>query len=98
MFGIPYTLHKRGQQMPPAISSRTIVRSSPKPLASELDGDVVLLNLETGLYYGFEGVGARVWNLLQEPRKVAEIRDALVEEYDVELERCEQDLITLLDR
>jgi hypothetical protein len=84
--------------MPPQISVSTIVRCSPKPLASELEGNVVLLDLETGLYYGFEGVGARVWGLLQDRRRVAEIRDALVQEYDVEPERCERDLLKLLDR
>ena len=84
--------------MAPQISGSTLVRCSPKPLASELEGNVVLLDLDTGLYYGFEGVGARVWSLLQDRRRVAEIRDALVLEYDVEPERCERDLIKLLGR
>jgi predicted transcriptional regulator len=43
-------------------------------------------------------VGARIWTLLQEPRTVGEIRDILIDEYEVELERCERDLLTLLQR
>jgi len=41
-------------------------------------------------------VGARVWALLQQPRPVREIRDALLTEYDVDRERCERDLLALL--
>jgi hypothetical protein len=79
------------------ISSRAIISPSSKQLACDLEGDVVLLNSHTGLYYGLEGVGARVWSLIQEPRSVGEIRDALVQEFDVEPERCEQDLLHLID-
>ena len=39
---------------------------------SDVQGDeVVLLNLRDGVYYGLDGVGARVWTLVQEPRTVA---------------------------
>ena len=41
-------------------------------------------------------VGARVWALLQQPRPVREIRDALLTEYDVDRDRCERDLLALL--
>jgi hypothetical protein len=80
------------------ISSQTVVSSSKKQVASNLDGDVVLLNCDTCVYYGLEGVGARVWSLVQEPRRVAEILDVLVREYEVEPQRCEQDLLLLLDQ
>jgi hypothetical protein len=41
-------------------------------------------------------VGASIWKLIQEPRKVSEIRDAILKEYDVEPDRCETDLLALL--
>ena len=80
------------------ITSTTIVTPSKDLLACDLDKDVVLLNFKTGMYYGFDGVGARIWSLVQEPRSVAEIRDTLVKEYDVEPARCEQDIVQLLGR
>jgi hypothetical protein len=43
-------------------------------------------------------VGARIWSLIQEPRTVNEIRNILLEEYEVEPERCERDLLVLLQR
>jgi hypothetical protein len=41
-------------------------------------------------------VGARVWHLLQEPRTVQDIRETLLMEYEVERDRCERDLLALL--
>lgn len=55
-----------------------------------------MLNLTSGIYYGLDAVGARIWNLIQEPRTVNEIRDVLLREYDVETERCERDLLAIL--
>jgi len=48
------------------------------------------------MYYGLNAVGARVWELVQEPKTVTEIRDTLLSEYEVEPNRCEQDLLALL--
>jgi Flp pilus assembly CpaE family ATPase len=35
---------------------------------------------------------------LKEPKTIAEIRDTIVSEYDVDEERCERDLFTLLEQ
>ena len=58
---------------------------------------MAVLNLKNGVYYGLDEVGARIWNLIQEPKAVSEIRDVLLDEYEVEPERCERDLLTLLE-
>jgi len=50
------------------------------------------------MYYGLDPVGARVWAMLQEPRRVGELRDVIVNEFDVEAARCERDLIELLEK
>lgn len=66
--------------------------------SSDLGGEVAILNLKAGVYYGLDAVGARIWSLIQEPRTVNEIRNILLEEYEVEPERCERDLLVLLQR
>ena len=66
--------------------------------SSDLGGEVAILDLKAGVYYGLDAVGARIWSLIQEPRTVNEIRDILLEEYEVEPERCERDLLALLRR
>ena len=65
-------------------------------VSSNLGEETVILELDGGIYYGLNEVGARIWNLLREPRTVAEIRDAIADEYDVESERCLRDVLELL--
>lgn len=65
-------------------------------VSSDLGGEAVILSLDDGMYYGLDAVGARVWDLIQQPRKVAEIQQAIVSEYDVDAAQCEADLLALL--
>lgn len=78
------------------ISLRTTIVAAKEQISCDLLGEAVILDLKSGIYYGLDEVGARIWALLQEPRQVNEILNALLEEYDVDLPRCEIDLIGLL--
>lgn len=79
------------------IFSVSIVVVSNDQISSNLSGEAVILNLNSGVYFGLNEVGASIWNLLQKPISVGEIRDAMVEEYEVEIAQCEQDLLSLLE-
>lgn len=65
-------------------------------VSSDLSGEAVVLNLKSGKYYGLNAVGARIWNLIQEPRTLNDIRNVIMEEYEVEPERCEREILNLL--
>jgi hypothetical protein len=80
------------------LSAGSSVVATKDQVSSDLGGEVAILNLTAGTYYGLDAVGARIWSLIQEPRTVEEIRDVLVSEYEVEPDRCEGDLIALLRR
>lgn len=77
------------------LSVQSIVRTSSDAISSRLVEEVVILNLRSGVYHGLESVGSRVWELIARPAAVGSVRDALVEEYDVEPDRCERDLLAL---
>lgn len=79
------------------ITTRSTIVVARDQVFSNLDEEVAILGLKKGVYYGLNPVGARIWNLIQEPRTVAEVRDAILEEYEVELDRCERDLLALLE-
>jgi hypothetical protein len=74
------------------------VVASSEHVSCPLGEEAAILNVNNSVYYGLDTVGARVWHLLREPRRVMEIRDALLDEYEVELERCESDLLLLLEK
>ena len=76
----------------------SIVVASKGQLASDIGSETVILGLSSGRYYGVEAVGARIWQLIQEPAAVADVRQTIVSEYEVDPERCEADLLELLQR
>lgn len=78
------------------LSMASRVRAAPEQVSSDVAGETVILELGRGVYFGLADVGARVWELLAEDRTVGDIRDVVVAEYDVDPERAEVDLLTLL--
>ena len=65
-------------------------------VSCDLVDEAAILNLKTGIYYGLDPVGARIWKLIQTPRQLNEILETLLNEYEVEKDRCQEDLIELL--
>lgn len=61
-------------------------------LAQEIDGEVVILNLDTEVYFALQGVGLRVWELMDEETSVSAIVDRLEAEYEVERARLQADV------
>lgn len=75
------------------ISPSSIVVAAKDQVSSDLAGEAVILSLESGDYYGLDEVGAQIWQLIKQPRSVAEIRDLITAEYDVDSTQCERDII-----
>ncbi|HVG24672.1 MAG TPA: PqqD family peptide modification chaperone [Thermoanaerobaculia bacterium] len=80
------------------LTPASIVVVSPDQMASEIAGETVILGLSAGRYYGLDAVGARVWQLIQSPIAVSDVGRTIVGEYDVAPERCEADVLALLQK
>ena len=83
--------------MKKSILPESIVVVSKHQISCDLAGEAAILELKSGTYFGLDEIGATVWNLIAQPRRVVEVRDALIDQYDVEAERCGRELIELLD-
>jgi hypothetical protein len=68
----------------------------PSVISRELSGELVLLNLESGVYYGLDHVGTRVWQLLLEDKSVSDVCDAMVGEYEVQPDVLQEDVSALV--
>lgn len=68
----------------------------PHVLFRELAGESVLLDLQTGQYYGLDAVGTRVWQLLSQYHDWFQLGQVLLAEYDVEQAVLAHDLQELL--
>jgi hypothetical protein len=82
--------------MSDSIQPETTVVVSAQQVSTTLGDEAVILGGDAGLYFGLNQVGARVWELVQQPVRVSEICAALCEEYEVEPARCQQDVLALL--
>jgi hypothetical protein len=72
-----------------------IIRSA-ETISKNLGGEEVILDLNNGRYFGLDSVGARVWELIEEPGRFDAIVEALLSEFEVERVECERDLLALL--
>lgn len=79
-----------------AMSLDAVVVVSKDQVSCRLQDEVAIVNVQAGVYYGLDPVGARVWELIGTPRSVRAVRDTLLAEYQVDAERCETDLLVLL--
>lgn len=80
----------------PRFRPDTVVRVAGDRLTARRSDDAVVLDLDSGTYFGFEGIGAAIWELVQRSARVDAIRDAILARYDVTPERCEADLESFL--
>lgn len=69
---------------------------SEEVLFRELDGEAVMLDLESERYFGLDEVGTRIWQLLDEHHEVETVVAQMLEEYDVEEERLRADMAALI--
>jgi len=68
----------------------------PDQVATRKVGDeTILLNLETGTYFGLDAVGSRFLELLEQNGKLADAHRVMLEEFDVAPEVLEADLLRL---
>lgn len=78
------------------LSNSTTIKKSDASLATTIDGEAVILETESGVYFGLNEVATYIWELLDEPRDLEELCEAVLSEYDVSRERCERDLQEVL--
>lgn len=78
------------------ISLSSIVGHSENQVAAEINGEVVMMSLEQGCYFGLDEVGTRIWSLLEQPKAVTDILEVLLEEYEIDSKTCEVGLCGFL--
>jgi hypothetical protein len=76
----------------------SIIRGAKELVACDLAGEVVILSLQSGQYFGLNEVGGRIWNLIQEPKTVGAVFEALLQEYEVATEQLEGEVLALLEK
>ena len=80
----------------PTIDLDSVVVQTEDLLSSELDGDTVLMSVTQASYYGLDSTGQRIWNMIAQPHRVADLCEQLIADYDVDRSTCEQHVCNFL--
>ena len=79
------------------LSGSTVVVRCSEPLSAEVGEEIVVFSAERGSYHAFGASGSRIWELLEEPTTVSALCVTLRSEYDVDEERCFEDVTSFLE-
>jgi hypothetical protein len=71
----------------------TVLTVPPQVMSRLVDDDTVLLDLESGMYFGLDGVGKRIWDAVAEGRSIGEIAAIITAEYEVDEARAQADVV-----
>lgn len=80
------------------MDKNTLIRMKKKLNVTDLAGEKVMIDFETGKYFLIKGTGNDIWDMLQEEITPAQIIEKLLSEYDVSREECEASVMEFLDK
>jgi hypothetical protein len=80
------------------ITLGTTIERSNSQVSTEVEGETVILQLESGNYFSLNEVGAFIWGELTQPQVVQDLCTRVLEEFDVEGDECERDVMKLLEQ
>lgn len=78
------------------LSRMSVVLADSDVIACDLIGSSALLSMRLSTYYSLNETGSRIWGLIQQPMSVSAICDDVVAHYEVDPERCYDDVVALL--
>lgn len=79
------------------IDRQSIIKASSSQVSCRLGEETVVLQVDSGRYMGMDPVSTTIWEFIQQPRSFHELEAYLLEEYEVTPERCEADLLEVLE-
>lgn len=76
---------------------KAVFQRTPNTLHTEVDGEMVILDINSSKYSGLNELGTVIWKILAAPATFNTIRAKVIAEYDVNEEKCTHDLVHFLE-
>ena len=80
------------------IEDHSILQVNAEIIDSEIDDETVMMDVETGAYYGLDSIASVIWKKIKEPTKYYDLIESLVADYEVERQQCNDDVMPLLEQ
>ena len=78
------------------LTESTTIQRNHEILTSDLDGEKVMMSIRFGEYYGLGKTGSFIWDQLENPIKIKDLVDLITSKYEVEKEKCYQDILPFI--
>jgi hypothetical protein len=75
-----------------------VISRSPAVLTAEVDGEIVMMSIEQGRYFGLDDIGSDIWKRLEQPCSFVTLVDRLAADYDADRATIAADVEALLGR
>lgn len=83
-------------QSPGTIADATIISRNPSVLGAEVDGEIVMMSIERGRYFGLDHIGSDIWKRIEPPCSFATLIDGLAADYEADRTTIVSDVKSLL--
>jgi hypothetical protein len=81
----------------PVLNIDSLVQRNPKLLANQMDGEIVMMSIDNGEYYGLDEVGSRIWEIMENPVSIHNLVEQLMAEFEVDYDDCLRDTKEFLE-
>lgn len=81
-----------------AIAPTSILQANTDVLASQVNGETLMMDIEQDRYFSLDAIGSDVWARLAQPVAVEALCEGLARDYTVGAERLREDVHALLER
>jgi hypothetical protein len=88
---------RKSSQPADAIADAAIVSRSPSILTAEVDGEIVMMSIEQGRYFGLDHIGSDIWKRIEPPCSFATLIDGLAADYEADRTTIVTEVQSLLD-
>ncbi|WP_053984366.1 lasso peptide biosynthesis PqqD family chaperone [Niameybacter massiliensis] len=79
------------------ITLETMIRQTGDMDTSDIDGEKVMMDLDTGSYFMLNDVATHIWDLVEQPMKVAEVIQHLLNEYEIDEVTCKEQVMAFVN-
>jgi hypothetical protein len=80
------------------IDSNTLISRDQNPVTADMDGELVMMSITRGNYYGLGEIGSQIWKKLETPQRVDSLCHHLMALYEIDEDTCTKDTIEFLEQ
>jgi len=79
------------------IQLSSVVQRNQSIIHASVDDEIVMLDIDNGMYYGLDNIASRIWQMLETPNLVSDICLSMRSDFDVAEDQCQCDVLHFLN-